>query len=278
MLGFASGPITAMVCGNNALRGSQDCVLREAQSTTNALARASVNLPVSIPPVPCPCVVRASTPGEQTVVTAPLVIEGALGGPLTMPTQPAAAQDAVSIAAHVTAAEGRGDRLLAGFGGSAKQVLHLAIRNSSGERLQNLRVVGSLNRGSNDQALPVTRVPVLEPNVLTKVEVPFSIAAPAFGTYTVHGTLYAAGTAAAFETTTNNSLWMYWLVIPLTLLVIARGMRRREKRLAKAELPQSSLDVGDPDDLRWAQPAYRAHQAEAPPQLVGAGSTWAGNL
>ncbi|MDI2132290.1 hypothetical protein [Yinghuangia seranimata] len=72
--------VNISVCGQNALGGTRTCALPSAvQTPVSDAGMINVSLKVALPPVPCPCVVRAVTVTgtDQQDHTAPLEIEGA---------------------------------------------------------------------------------------------------------------------------------------------------------------------------------------------------------
>jgi len=73
--------VTVTVCGDNAIRGSQDCDQVGSNVVQMADGEGS-GLVVVNPPVPCPCVVRGATASNGLVLTAPLEIPGFAVAPL----------------------------------------------------------------------------------------------------------------------------------------------------------------------------------------------------
>ena len=83
--------VTVLLCGNGARRGSQDCDLVAGESVTvRGAAPEYVLLPVTLPPAPCPCVVRASDVPDVVVATAPFDVIGA-------PTAPTVGPESVAL-------------------------------------------------------------------------------------------------------------------------------------------------------------------------------------
>ena len=76
LVGFTSQQVTVAVCGNLAKRGSSDCNMPQSQSE-RIRANEDVTLTqlfVQPPPVPCPCIVRATgTNGEFAIAPIDLV-------------------------------------------------------------------------------------------------------------------------------------------------------------------------------------------------------------
>jgi len=75
--GWPMGAVTIAVCGDAARRGSEDCDAVGAKVAAVPLGgAAATRLPSLTPPIDCPCVLRAATRDQQTVVLVPLEVPG----------------------------------------------------------------------------------------------------------------------------------------------------------------------------------------------------------
>src|SRR5262245_60395926 len=57
------------VCGNLGLKGTGDCDQGAARTTFTGDGSFSLNLPVAMPPTPCPCAIMAFAPALSDLVT-----------------------------------------------------------------------------------------------------------------------------------------------------------------------------------------------------------------
>jgi hypothetical protein len=105
------------------------------------------------------------------------------------------------------------------------------------------------------------------------VRVPVELLAPAWGDYSVFGTVYGPATPVRFSAGTSNEPWGLELALPLLLLVGARIVRRSERKRRETQmalaaaaplaadpghalLQESSPAVGSSDDEGLESPAY----------------------
>ena len=138
----------------------------------------------------------------------------------------------------------------------------MTLVNRGTEAMSSLQVrafVGKDTAGGDP--LAVRHVTRLEPGERRLVVVPFALSSPALGRYTVSGRVFAADGTRDFAAPTANDPWALELMIPLTLLVVARGVRRRERARVAAgvvadPLQGSSPDVGVIDAGRSRAPVY----------------------
>lgn len=235
--GWPQGAVAVGVCGNQALRGTEDCaVLGDEALTINSSKPRLVQLAVQAPPVPCPCVIRASTPDSNVVATAALQIRGFAVGPSIAPPGPAQSAQ-LGVDAKV---KGAGGGLLtsaaAAFGGPVKRELVLTLRNRGLTPLTGLRTVAEVGRDAHSGAPIATRtVRTLAPNAAVTVKIPIHIDAPTYGSYTVHGTVYGLAAPVTFHTETDADPWAVELLLPIALVIIAEILRKKERDRRRAE-------------------------------------------
>lgn len=100
--GWPRVAVTVALCGNEAARGTGDCDLAGARGLTGGPRPDAAQVAVALPPAPCPCVVRASTPTSDTVALAPFEVVGApvaevvrpvVVTPVVVPPEPAPADE-----------------------------------------------------------------------------------------------------------------------------------------------------------------------------------------
>jgi sortase A len=230
--------VSAMVCGNDARRGSQDCALAGAEAVRVRNGAALIDLDVVAPPVGCPCVVRVATSSSDLVRTAALLIDGVPGGTLIEPAGSHEAE-AIKVRARVIEPEGSTlDQLASAFGGSSSRVLVLEITNHTDQPVAGLRVAAGVGRADSSSE-PIASRPIgpVAPSAERIVRVPFDIAAPAWGHYAVSGKVYGLASPVPFSASASNDAWGWWLLVPCTLLALAQALRRRERRGVVAPVP-----------------------------------------
>jgi hypothetical protein len=231
---WPDGPVAVGVCGNQALRGSQDCAVTGDEALTiNGRAPQLSGLRLEAPPVPCPCVIRAATPAGSVVATTPIEVRGFPTGPPILPSGPASA-DQLSVSG-VVVDDQRGSILSAAFAGPAARELVVTLRNRGLTPIKDLRIVSNVGRGNDGAPIATRTVRSLPASAVRKVRVPFHLGAPSYGTYTVHGTVYGLATSVTFHTRTDADPWALELMIPMVLIVFAEILRKKERDRRRAE-------------------------------------------
>ena len=286
---------TAAVCGNQARRGSQDCVMANAEGIgVDPPGTGGARLYVALPPVPCPCVIRAASATSDVVVTTPIDIPGAPTGPPIAAGGPAAASD-VAVKAKVVTPDTRWPASWGPpLGGSTKKVLVLTLHNEGSSTLSALRLVANVGRNTREgEPVASQKLPVVPSGASVTTRVPVELSAPAFGHYVVYGTVYGLATPVPFRAKTSNDSWGWMVLLPMTLLLVAQVIRARDRRRRRAEtessaelaeppssaeaFPECSPGVGGSDAGRWTSTSYdQPHDDTAPVSVASAGRTIAG--
>jgi hypothetical protein len=287
LTGWPDGPVNVSVCGNSARRGSQDCDQLTTEGVAVRQGSAPLLIQLSVPPVGCPCVVRATTPDNALVRKAPIAIDGV---PNVDPVEPAGIPPegrAMAVTARVTT---RDPNSLAWwrsvFGGAAERELTLTLRNVSSATLQGIRVVGGVGKNRKSaEPLPVTTVAELAPGAHTRLRIPLVLGAPAWGRYQVFGSVYGTSVPIDFSIETRNDPWGLEVAAVLFVLLLAQICRRRERARALADdarwdadrsdapFQRNSPGVGVPDEGRWPVPTYAAVERQ-PVSATGVTSTF----
>ena len=242
--GWPAGTLTVGVCGNGARRGSQDCAVTgdEAVAARGA-GPVDVDLVVAAPPVPCPCVVRATSVSGDLVRSAPLTVIGVPSGPALTAGGPAPASrlDVEATISRPPAAWLGAS--LAAFAGPAPRTLTLVLRNNGAVPLTGLRVVAQVGReGGSGSPLPPIAVPVIAARARVVLRTRADLAAPAVGVYEVHGTIYGLAAPVEFRAGTSNEPWAIELLVPVLLLVAAQRVRRRERARRRQSEPDARME------------------------------------
>jgi hypothetical protein len=266
------------VCGNQANRGSQDCDLRGAQGVgITGSGPTFLSFPLTVPPVGCPCVIRAESPTGDLVRTTTIELAGVPVVPPLPAVGPGAATQ-LQVKTKVLDEGASWPRSwLAPFGGPVTRTLSITLRNMGTTPLSGMRVVAFVGR-DRSSGEPVASAPVsaLAPQTAETLEFPVEISAPTWGTYVVYGTVYGLDVPVSFTARTETTPWAWQVMLPLALLVVARILRRRdrararpraESAVAPVTLSQSSPDVVSLDEGRYSgsvyDPAQRPEHAES---------------
>src|SRR5262245_549328 len=94
------------VCGNMGLNGSADCNQTSARTTFSGDGSFALNLPVAMPPTPCPCAILAFAPAIPDLVTVPFTV---IGAPVATPSAPPPAFEQKALQVENAKLEGSGD-------------------------------------------------------------------------------------------------------------------------------------------------------------------------
>jgi len=227
---WPTGVATVETCSNAAARGTQDCALEGDDSIAIRDTKAvAVDLQVATPPGPCPCVIRATTPAGNIVVTTPIVIVGQPTGPIIQPSTPPAGSELHVHARVTTVDEKFPQSVIAPLGGSVHKVLEVDLTNGS-KTPADLHVVAEVGKHGDKESIAARNVRGLQPGEHRRLRLPFVISAPAWGTYTVTGSVYGTSTPLGFRATTSNDPWLLELMVPVLLIVVAETVRARERR------------------------------------------------
>jgi hypothetical protein len=258
---WPEGVVTVSVCSNGAARGTEDCALAgDAAIAVRDRRPVQVDLTVSLPPGPCPCVVRATTPAGTPVVTAPLVVVGVPTAPIVLPAT-AAAPEELRVRARVeTPHEKFPQSVIAPMGGSVHKVLVVTVRNGSASPTD-LHLVAEVGKHDTKEPIGARNARQVQPGETRTIRVPFVVSAPAWGTYHVTGSVYGGAAPVTFTTTTDNDPWALMLMVPVLLVVVAEVLRARERRRRRAETEAPSAVGGGDVPLAAAVPASDAQSS-----------------
>jgi hypothetical protein len=232
--------VTVVLCGNDARRGSQDCDLVSGQSVHARTSRAEhVELPVALPPAPCPCVVRASDVASLVVVTAPFEVVGAPTAPTVGPTSAVAAIP-LTVVAHLHQRRGSFlDRLRRVLGGPSHRELVLELHSTSSYPQAGVVVTAAFGRHATGGApLDGPDAIDLAPGERRSITIPLELEAPVHGRYVVAGSVFTAGQAVRFSATVDAAPWgLIVLALLVALAVLAAAVVALRKRQMRARRP-----------------------------------------
>lgn len=233
--GFAARSVTLTVCGNQARRGSTDCDM--TGSTSRGIrpdGTAIAVLRITSPPVPCPCIIRASSMGNDQVAVIPIDVVGhpvspVVGGPSFEQAM------ALSVTAN-PASEGAVGALRSSLGGATWYEVRVQVTNRSTTPVGDLRLTGSAGRDGSSQLveLDLSDPGDLAPGQTWEEVVRARLPAFAHGDVVWSATLFGSGPSiTASETTSTMPLALFLLgavFVADVLLILVRTIRRRGHR------------------------------------------------
>jgi hypothetical protein len=287
-LGWRKGAlVTVQTCGNAALDDSVDCDVANSRDVgvrdDGTLAGALI---VTLPPKPCPCLVRAVS-GDD-VVELPLEVAGA---PVAAPVQ-LAPDVAVTRLLHVSDVRVVGvGPWKAWFGGVAARRLQLTVVNRSAVAIDRVSIAVRTGRSSTPTELqPSVDAGTFQPRSTRVLTMPLSFEGPALGRYTVDVQLLGAGVPVTAKTHTIVVPWALALLAFSALQLGALRLRdRARRRLARPALvpvaaptptePQQP-GTGDEVDLRTpieSKPVPWQHRDPQRLVLIGPAQTAPGS-
>lgn len=235
--GWESVAVTVAVCGNLARRGSLDCDVRSAEGMTLGAGggNGSVQLFVTAPPAPCPCVVRAASATYDEMATAAFEVIGAPVATVVEPEDPGPLV-AVSLEAR-RAQPGLAAAARAALGGPVAYEVTVSVRNLTDGELAGIQVAGvAASRFDDAAASFVLRPPErLAPRATWRHRVQVEVPAPSIGELRWEVVASGAGPAVPAEHhTTNTPLALLALVAVLVvdLAVIAWRFASRQRMRA----------------------------------------------
>jgi len=244
--GFSSRNVTIAVCGNEARRGSADC-----EMTTSQQIRFEDNgeptwtrFVVPEPTLPCPCVVRVTSPDNEEIAVTPIVITGHPVGPVVDPPTIGDLVD-VSISA-ASNPDGVLDTVRASTGGPALYDVTVSVLNIGPSALRTVRLSVEGSRGGN--ALPP--IEIEDPGLIGvgqtwQQTVQVRVPAPSFGEVEWRATASGAGQPVGATITTNHRPVLLIalavvVVAVIEVLLIRFTIRRRVAREAEAAAEAAS--------------------------------------
>ncbi|MFZ0251531.1 MAG: hypothetical protein WAL61_16430 [Acidimicrobiales bacterium] len=240
--------IQTQICGNNALNGSADCVQSTAQEvSTTKSGLFQMQLVVTIPSKPCPCVVMALDFSSSVTPTAPITI---IGAPVAAPAGSRIHKLQV-LDAYLT---GNGP-WTAWFGAPPQRTLVVTVRNPNNAAYVNPPLILAIGNAGDTTTHEATtqNLPTIGANATNTYRIPVSFPAVSIGEHQVVGIVGESGLSRAFKVQTWLFPWGLLLaaliVLELLLLAITRYFRERRRRKEEAEGA-----AGVPGDLDDAPP------------------------
>jgi hypothetical protein len=237
--------VVADICGNEAARGSLDCIGATSERGVDGDGRFSLSLTVLRPPSPCPCVVVVTGAGGPQPVAVPLEIQGHPEAPVQE------IDEADSPAGHLVVDEARlegSGPWPAWFGASPSRTLVLTVRNT-GDDAADLRLTVTAGPGDNPEGwVPVPDPGRLEAGERRTLRVPVDFDPLGFGRHTVAGEIEGVGSTASFATSTNiHPLGLYG--VGAAILILAGAMFAVRRRSRSSAPPPA--EASSPPEPSW---------------------------
>jgi hypothetical protein len=256
--------IQTQICGNNAINGSADCVQNTSQEvSTTKSGLFQMQLDVTIPDKPCPCVVMALDFSSSVTPTTPITI---IGAPVA-PPHGTKIQKLQVLNAYLT---GSGP-WTSWFGAPPKRTLVVTVRNPNAAAYVSpplVLFVGNKSDITTHEAT-TTNLASLGPNQTKVYRIPVSFPSVSIGEHQVIGVVGNPGLSRSFEVQTWLFPWgllvVILIVLELLLLAITRYFRERRRRREEEEGA-----IGDAGGLDDAPPTGEVPAVEPVPAGVGA--------
>ncbi|GAA2059626.1 hypothetical protein GCM10009801_00470 [Streptomyces albiaxialis] len=261
--------LTLLVCGQNAIGGTNTCSNDEGRAvTTGKDGTFRKRIPVTEPPKPCPCVVRATTvTGAHASADAAIKVAGHPVKPLP--------RDETGGRLTVLAARLDGDSgILNWFGAPEQRKLVLTVGNLGSERAKDpVFEVGTSHGVFAPKWERQQWRGTVDPGRKERIELPVELSSGAHGEYTVaakHGAKVL--TEQPWDVGRPWGVTLFWVlvfvVVPAAVfrlgMVAVDRVRPRQRTGAAPSPPPSSSRSPSP------APA-RAHAALASVRQIGAG-------
>lgn len=270
--GFTSRVVTVTVCGNRGLRGSSDCDMTASESAKMNEDGSSrvAKLTISAPPTPCPCIVRVSSPTNDQVATAELVI---VGHPIAEPVASESVASPLAASIDVErASAGSMAWLRSSLGGSTPYDVHISIRNTSTSPVDRVAVSGTANGGGGDVR---ARIEAANPGTIGPGEtwertVRVALPAPVLGNSTWRVDVSsAAPTVTALDDTSHLPGLLILLTVALAVDLLALAARFARRRWSSGRRDASSGPGSTGGDEPTGSPAPEVPLESREPTPVG---------
>ena len=250
--GFQADVVNMTFCGNEGRRGSTDCNVRatQAREINEDGTPTPAEMPVSAPPVPCPCILRVSSTDNLEVAIAPITLVGhpvaeVVGGSeYDIPL-------AVDVVANA-APEGLGAELRSSLGGTTTYDVTVLVKNRATFRIENVALAAAYTRTRFDdtRAIELPDPGPLEPGETRQETVRVDVPALTVGDVEWSATASGQGpSVTSTDTTTSRPVLLillgFVLLIDLLLLLWRFIARRRRSRRTDAD-PSDSPFIDDP--------------------------------
>lgn len=216
------------LCGNGGRNGSSSC--DQGHATLTGLGPEgtfSARLTVAKPPVPCPCVVKATSQTTQAWASADLAVQDVPVVPLEDQPTTAQVQRSVAITARFT---GQGP-WTSWFGQAAQRTLVLTVTNTGAVAVHDPPLTITAGKGADPKGVvPAPELGTIEPGESITVEVPLRFSPLSFGQQSARASI--AGFAEPVGTLAATSTYP-WALIALAAVLTQLGLLRLRNKVRR---------------------------------------------
>jgi hypothetical protein len=265
----AGGSVVVELCGHGGLRGSVDCdVTRQRTAGVGSSGTFAVQLTTGLPPVPCPCVVKATDQTSHVAATAPIAVAGMYTVPITD------ADQRPERTIEISDVEIRGGLGIAElFGAGGRRVLSVTLVNTGAVAVDAPDLSVAWGSGSSPSGFvepPETQR--MEPGDTQTVTIPLDTPTIAFGERTAVVEIQGLGEPVVARTSMSSYPWgllvLALIALQLLLLRLRNRLRRRVQRGA-AHLARVGRAAREEREVLALPPAAPDETAEEPaPQVI----------
>ncbi len=201
------------VCGDLALNGSSDCDMADSlNGVTGKTGAFTLNLAISQPPAPCPCVVAAFSSGADQPVTASISVLGAPEAP------PSGTAPGTTLEIQSLNLEGSWSWSEL-FGASPHRTLVLKVHNGTNTAITDSTLSLGIQRGSGSSSSVEEAPPLgtIAPGQTSIYRIPVTFPVLSIGSYHVVGRL---GGASGFDRISVPATLAPWGLLAVGLLIV----------------------------------------------------------
>lgn len=223
--------VVIAVCGNDAARGAADCNMARAVAVgIGDLAGVTASdVEIAAPPVPCPCVLRATTPNHEHVTLVPFEVIGAPVGPVVQPTMGPMVDLRIDVGTRRSSIV---PALRASLGGPRTFDVEVEVANRAAEPVTLAGVAGVVGRSADEirTSFAVRELPTLAPGDRWTGTARVRVPGPLLGR--VHWRVTAAGAGPVVQAHRETRFVPIALVLATGSLAgaIVAWLRRRALR------------------------------------------------
>lgn len=228
LAGWAPGNVVIEVCGNGAAGGSADCAVdTSVNAPVDAAGVGQAAVRITVPPAPCPCVLRARALTGGAVRTAALRIRGVR----TVQTRPRPAAQQPALAVQGLRLRG-GPGVAALLSGPAHRELTVTVRNTGPVPVSQPRLAVTVGRPGRPTTVVICPpVGQLAPGQQQTLAVPVTFGAPTWGSYAARVELTGATRPVVGHAHTYSYPWGL-LLVPFAAAALLLFRLRRRRRTA----------------------------------------------
>lgn len=253
------------LCGQGGLRATLDCdVSRQRTAGVGPSGTFTVALTLGRPPVPCPCVVKATDQASRVAATAPIAVAGIPTVPLTDAERHSGRT--LEISSIEITGGGRWAEL---FGAGGRRILEVTLVNTGPAAIEAPKVTIAWGSGSRpDGFVPPPETEPMEPGDTQTLTVPLDRAALTIGKQTAVVEIQGLAEPYSARASTVAYPWGLLAVALVLLQLLLLAIRNRVRRRLHRQ-PARPGDGSDPDQLVRSLPPGPVALELGPPDSMG---------